>query len=201
MFLSLAASTTSTRQIPDAKHAQDEPSLPVIDENACPFEGCSFQKWIVRRDVTLFSTWKQDRKPLAKVPKGRVVTGETGVHVTWEPDRVNVLKPIPELLLKPGDILLRYMYRGEGFADIWASGQWKKEYDCSFIQEEDGSGCTRNCGGKVISQGRKDWWVRVKTAVGVTGWTKDTESFDCMDVLGGDAACSKLQSGAVPEKK
>jgi hypothetical protein len=198
VFLSIIASTPSTGQTPSSKHATNEPSLPVIDENACPFEGCSFQKWIVKNTVTLFSTWKEDRTPLTKVSKGKVVAGETGVHITWEPDRVQILKPVADLQLEPGDILLRYMYRGEGFADVWANGQWKKEYDCSFIQERDGSGCTRGCGGKVISEGRKEWWVRVRTTQGLTGWTKETESFDCMDLLGGDAACSRLQSRAAP---
>jgi hypothetical protein len=201
VLLSLAVSTSLTGQISSAKHLPDEPSLPVIDENACPFEGCSFRKWVVRHQVALFSTWKEDREPVTRVPKGQVVSGETGVHVTWEPDHVQILKPIADLGLQPGDVLFRYMYRGEGFADIWAKGQFKKEYDCSFIQEQDGSGCSRNCGGKVISEGRKDWWVRVKTAQGLTGWTKETDSFDCMDMLGGgDAACGKLESSATEKQ-
>jgi hypothetical protein len=87
--------------------------------------------------------------------KDEVVTGFTGVHITYEPDRIQVLKPIPELRLQPGDIILRYMYHGEGFADIWVKGEWRKEYDCSFITEKDGSGCSRDCPARVISEGRK----------------------------------------------
>ena len=166
--------------------------MPVIDENACPFEGCTFGKWIVARDSAIFSSWKDDRKPVSQLKKGEIVTGLSGVHITYEPDHIQVLKAIPELHLRPGDTILRYMYRGEGFADIWVKGEWKKEYDCSFITEKDGSGCARNCSAKVSSEGKKDWWVRVKTAQGYIGWAKAEDQFDCMDSLGGDPKCSNL---------
>ena len=164
----------------------------MIDYNACPFEGCTFRKWIVTRNTTISSSWKDGRTPVATLKKGEVVTGLTGVHITYEPDRIQVLKPIPELHLQPGDIILRYMYHGEGFADIWAKGQWKKEYDCTFITEKDDSGCLRDCSGKVVSEGRKDWWVSLKTAQGSTGWAKVEDQFDCMDSLGGDPKCDNL---------
>jgi len=119
------------------------------------------------------------------------------IHITYEPDRITVLQPIPELHLKPGDIILRYMYRGEGFADIWARGQLHRQYDCSFLTEKDNSGCLRDCSAKVISEGRKDWWVRVKTSQGSIGWTIAEDQFGCMDSLGGDPQCDDI--GAPPE--
>ena len=179
-------------QAPADRSASQTPSLPVIDDNACPFEGCTFGKWIVNRDSAIFSSWKDDRKPVFTLKKGQVVTGLTGVHITYEPDHIQVLKPIPELRLQPGDIIFRYMYRGEGFADIWAKGQWKKEYDCSFITEKNGSGCSGDCAAKVISEGRKHWWVRLETAQGSIGWAKAEGQFDCMDSLGGDSKCNNL---------
>jgi len=181
-------------QVPSEKAAAGEPSLPVVDDNACPFEGCTFRKWVAARDSTIFSSWKDDRKPMSTLKKGEVVTGLTGVHITYEPERIKVLKPIPELHLQPGDIILRYMYRGEGFADIWVKGQWKKEYDCTFIREKDSSGCLRDCPAKVISEGRKDWWVRLKTAQGLVGWIKVEDQFDCMDDLSGDRKCDDLNT-------
>jgi len=179
-------------QSPTDKPATPEPSLPVIDYKACPFEGCTFGKWIVTRSNTIFSSWKEDRKPVATLKRGEVVTGLTGVHITYEPDRIQVLKPIPELHLHVGEIILRYMYHGEGFADIWVKGQWKKEYDCSFITEKDGSGCLRDCSAKVIIEGRSDWWVRLQTSRGSIGWVKVKDQFDCMDSIGGDPKCDNL---------
>ena len=194
LFLCLLAPLFSAGQAPSDKSAAHEPSLPVIDYNACPFEGCTFRKWVVAHDSPIVSSWKNDRKLVSTLKKWEVVTGLTGVHITNEPDRIQVFKPIPELRLHPGDIVLRYMYHGEGFADIWTKGQWKKDYDCSFITEKDGSGCLRDCPAKVISEGRKAWWVRLKTAQGSIGWAKVEDQFDCMDSLGGDAKCDSLNA-------
>jgi len=185
VILSLVITSLFAAQIPADKSATTEPLLPVIDYKACPFEGCTFRKWVVTKDVTLYSTWKEGRKPVAAVKNGQVVTGLTGVHITYEPDRVQVLQPLPELRLQAGDIILRYMYRGEGLADIWTKGQWRREYDCTFITEKENAGCLRDCAAKVISEGRKDWWVQVKTSEGLIGWAKAEDQFDCMDSLGG----------------
>jgi len=179
-------------QAPSVTGFHQEPSLPVVDLDVCPGEGCTFGKWIVARDSAVFSSWKDDRKPLFTLNKGELVTGLTGVHVTYEPDRIQVLKPIPELHLQAGDIFLRYMLGGEGYADIWVNGEWKKDYDCSFVQEKDGSGCARDCPARVISDGKKGWWVRLKTLKGLIGWTKVEGQFDCMDSLGGDPQCANL---------
>jgi hypothetical protein len=194
LFLCMLVPLFSAGQAPSDKSAAHEPSLPVIDYNACPFEGCTFRKWVVAHDSPIFSSWKDDRKPASTLKKGEVVTGLTGVHITYEPDHIQVFQPIPELRLHAGDIVLRYMYHGEGFADIWAKGQWKREYDCSFITEKDGSGCLRDCPAKVISEGKKAWWVRLRTAQGSTGWAKVEDQFDCIDSLGGDAKCDSLNA-------
>jgi len=192
LLLGLTVPAIFAGQLPIDKAATPQPRLPVIDYDACPFEGCTFGKWIVTRNTTLYSTWMEGRKTVAALTKGRVVTGLTGVHITHQPDRIQVLKPIPDLRLQPGDIILRYMYRGEGFADIWAKGQWQKEADASFVAEKDGFGCTQDCPARVMSEGSKDWWVQVKTSQGQIGWAKAEGQFDCVDSLGGDPKCDRL---------
>jgi hypothetical protein len=194
VLISLLAPVLAVAQTPAAKSATNEPPLPVIDYKACPFEGCTFGKWLVAQDTTIFSSWRSGRKPLATLKKGEVVTGLTGVHITYEPDRVKVINPIPELHLEPGDMILRYMYQGEGYADIWFHGQWKKDYECTFITEKDGSGCLGgdDCVAKVVSNGRKAWWVRLQTGKGSIGWVKVDRQFNCMDAFAGDPECDKL---------
>jgi hypothetical protein len=193
-ILCIAAYWPLAAQAPAGKTVNAEPTLPVINFRACPFEGCSFRKWVVLKGVTLYSTWKEDRKPLASLKPEEVVTGITGVHITYEPDRIQVLEPISELQLQPGDVILRYMYRGEGFADIWVKGQWHRQHDCSFITEKNNSGCLFDCAAKVVSEGRKDWWVQVKTAQGQTGWAKSDNQFDCTDSLAGNTKCDDLNA-------
>jgi hypothetical protein len=62
-----------------------KPALPKIDENACPFEGCQFGKWIVHEPVQIYDTWKSGRKLLRALRKGEEVIAVTGIHITFEP--------------------------------------------------------------------------------------------------------------------
>jgi hypothetical protein len=192
LLLWLSVAVLSAGQVASDKTPAHDPSSPVIDYKACPFEGCTFGKWLVVRDTAILSTWKDGRKPVATLKKGDIVTGLTGVHITYEPDRIKVFKSIPELGVQPGEIILRYMYHGEGFADIWVKGHWEKNYDCTFITEKDGSGCLGDCVAQVVSEGKKDWWVKLKTAKGSIGWAKAEGQFNCMDAFGGDPECEKL---------
>ena len=183
----LATSLAHAQQSPPTSAQEDRtkpPALPVVDEGACPFEGCTFGEWTVTKETLLYSTWKKDRVETGRLQKGEKVAGLTGVHITEKPDTIRVLKDIPELSLKRGDTFYRYMYRGEGFADIWVHGEWKKETDCSFVTEKDAGGCLRDCSAQVVEDGVKEWWVKVRTKSGEVGWTKADGNFDGMDSLG-----------------
>ena len=161
-----------------------EPSLPVIDYNACPFEGCTFGKWKVIKDSVVYSSWQSGRTDVTRLKAGEEVTGLTGVHVTRRPDRILVKQTIPSLGLRPGDIVLRYMYLGEGSANTWFGGAWHKDQDTSYITEKNGEGCLRNCAAMVTEEGAKDWWVQIKTSDGKVGWVLVESNFDGMDSLG-----------------
>ncbi|MGA7401305.1 MAG: hypothetical protein WCC99_22460 [Candidatus Sulfotelmatobacter sp.] len=160
-----------------------EPGLPVIDYNACPFEGCTFRKWKVTRDSKMYSSWQLGRSEIGRLRPGQEVTGLTGVHITRKPNRILVKQPLPDLGLQPGDVILRYMYLGEGFANIWFKGSWHKQFDCTFITEKSNEGCLRDCSAIVTEAGAKDWWVKVKTAAGKTGWVLVQDNFDGMDAF------------------
>lgn len=159
-----------------------KPALPKIDENACPFEGCQFGTWTATDQVQVFSTWKDGRKPVGTISKGDAVTAITGVHVTFEPSEIQVTAPITAYGLKPGDTVYGYMYKGEGVFSAWFNGYWVEEFDGSGIAD---AGCNRNCNAKQIKEGRVEWWVKIKTKDGITGWTKDTDKFEGKDALAG----------------
>ena len=163
---------------------REAPPLPVVDLNACPFEGCTFGKWTVIKKSVLYTSWKSDRTVTGNLLKGEIVVGITGVHVTSKPDRIRVVQQIPDLGLKPGDIILRYMYQGEGFANIWANGKYMESTDCSFITEKNGDGCSRDCKAVVEEDGAREWWVQVKSSSGKIGWTLVNDNFAGMDSLG-----------------
>jgi hypothetical protein len=183
-FLCLAICCAAvSQQSPSHSDRTNPPSLPVVDYDACPFEGCTFREWTVTKETPLYSSWKADRVLIGKLSKDEKVTGLTGVHITKKPDTIQVFVDIPELSLKRGDTIFRYMYRGEGSADIWAAGKWMKETDCSFIAEKETAGCLRGCSAKVIEGGDKEWWVKVQTKSGQVGWAKAEDNFDGMDAL------------------
>jgi len=184
VFLSFIFLGSVLAQVAPTPTKADPPALPVIDYNACPFEGCTFGEWTVAKDTPLFDSWKPGRAAQGKLSKGEKVTGLTGVHITNKPDAIRVLADIPQLSLKRGDTIFRYMYVGEGFADIWANGKWMKETDCTFIVEKDSSGCQRDCKAEVIEEGNKEWWVQVRTKSGLVAWAKADDNFEGMDSLG-----------------
>ena len=126
---------------------------------------------------------RKNRTELTSLKPGDEVTGLTGVHITRRPDRILVKQAIPDLGLKPGDVVLRYMYLGEGFANIWFNGAWHKGEDCTFVTEKNGQGCLQDCSAIVTEQGVKDWWVKIKTSDGKIGWVLVEDNFDGMDAL------------------
>jgi len=157
-----------------------KPRLPKVNENACPFEGCQFGEWTVRKPVRLFSTWKRKQTPLRRLAKGEVVRALTGIHITFEPSEISVTAPMPQYGLKPGDTVFGYMNLGEGFFNAWFKGMWVEEFDGSAIVP----GCSRNCSARLVKPGTFELWVQLRTRDGVTGWTKETDSFDGKDALG-----------------
>src|SRR5436309_3406713 len=135
-------------------HKSPKPVLPKIDENACPFEGCQFGTWTATEEVKLYSTWKEDKTPVAKIGKGEQVTAITGIHVTLEPEEIPITALIPDYGLKPGDIVFGYMSLGEGFLNAWFNGYWLENFDGSGIVNPDDSGCHGKCNAKVLKPGR-----------------------------------------------
>lgn len=184
LVVCLSSSAQNPAPVQDPAPARREaPSLPVVDLNACPFEGCTFGKWTVIKKSVLYTSWKADRVAAGNLSKGEPVVAITGVHVTWKPDRIRVVQEIPDLGLKPGNVILRYMYQGEGFANIWANGKYMDSADCSFITEKSGDGCSRNCKAVVEEDGVKEWWAQVQSSSGKTGWTLVNDNFSGMDSL------------------
>ena len=157
-----------------------KPTLPKIDQNACPFEGCQFGKWTARKPVRLFSTWKHERTLRRKLAKGDVATALRGIHITFAPSEISVTAPIPQYGLDPGDTVFGYMNLGEGFFNAWFKGMWVEEFDGSGVVP----GCTRDCSAKLVKPGSFEWWVQLRTRDGMTGWTRETDSFDGKDALG-----------------
>src|SRR6266446_6702622 len=68
----------------------------------------------------------------------QTVTAVTGIHITFEPDEIQVTAPSPQYGLKSGDTVFGYMNLGEGFFNAWFNGYWVEDIDGSGV---DGLGC------------------------------------------------------------
>jgi hypothetical protein len=175
IFLLLATIATS-RQTPPGTSTDStisEPKLPVIEYDACPGKGRIVPNWKISRNSPVYSSWQDQRTQTGALKAGEKVTVLAGANVIREPDRILVTRPFPDIYLKPGDIVLRYGYLGEGVANVWAKGVWHKDFDLGRTTEKDGkAGCLAQdeCNSKVIEEGIKEQWVQVKTSGGHTGW-------------------------------
>ncbi|HUV70652.1 MAG TPA: hypothetical protein VMW15_13375 [Terracidiphilus sp.] len=159
--------------------------LPLFDWNACPFEGCSYRKWTAAAAVDIFDTWKPSRERIATLPVKAVVTGVSGVVITYKPGLIRLDRDMPQDDLRRGDTIRTYTYLGEGFSTVWFKGRFYREFDISFAKWPDGSGCGgTHCAGTYVDLGKKAWWAKVKLQSGVIGWVNmDKAEFEGVDLL------------------
>ncbi len=155
--------------------AQDQ-GTPMPQPPALP--ATSEQNWIVKRfkiehTTSIYETWMTKRQKVGELQRGTIVHGLAKLSVVYEPDVVTITAAMPQLALKVSDTIFRYSYQGEGFADFWIKGRWYKEFDGSFITEQDGNGCSKNCSGEVTKVGRKEEWSNVRLQDGREAWFRD----------------------------
>ncbi|MGB9284539.1 MAG: hypothetical protein WCB59_11030, partial [Candidatus Sulfotelmatobacter sp.] len=101
-----------------------QPKLPTISFSACPGKGRVVPHWKISHQSKIYSSWSDDRTEIGTIGVRDEVTIVGGAGVTRSPDEIVVKKPIPDISLQPGDIILRYWYYADGVADIWAKGAW-----------------------------------------------------------------------------
>src|SRR5712692_6161651 len=155
--------------------AQDQ-GTPMPQPPALP--ATSEQNWIVKRfkiehTTSIYETWMTKRQKVGELQRGTIVHGLAKLSVVYEPDVVTITAAMPQLALKVSDTIFRYSYQGEGFADFWIKGRWYKEFDGSFITEQDGNGCSKKCSGEVRKVGRKEEWSHVRLQDGRDAWFRD----------------------------
>jgi hypothetical protein len=159
------------------------PSLPRVDLNSCPFEGCHFGKWTTNSKVIVYSSWELQRKTIAKLRSGEQVTAITGVNLTLKPGKGIFRRNSILYGAKKGDVAYLYGNCGEGAADMWTHGRFIKCADPNFSSKE-GYGCQKNCEGEYVDLGKSEWWAQIRLKDGRTGWVLVSGNFDGIDSLG-----------------
>jgi hypothetical protein len=136
----------------ECEQATSPPKL-YISKGACPFECCTYQKWIANRTVTLMD--HPGGRSIAQVRKREEVVAITG-EVQTHPLRFQIEQKGPDKEGEPmavGSIVYLLHPVGEGFWLVWFRGK--------IIQMDP----------QYVGPGPQyQWWAKVKTQSGQIGW-------------------------------
>jgi hypothetical protein len=152
-----------------------------VAKKACPFECCTFREWTVEKDTELVVA-PGSTEVIGKAKKGTRVKGLTGeVHLTPEP--VYVISEIGGI--PKGTVAFILDREGEGYSHVWTRGK------VVSVPVEVAKYCFRpseSCWAEEIepdiARKKPVWWVKVRLANGVIGWTDHADHFGNMDSCG-----------------
>jgi hypothetical protein len=164
------------RRLPPGQKPPDH----YIAKGVCPFECCQYRNWTVLKDTDLVAA-PGSKLVVGKAKKGGRVVGLTGDVY---------LKPEPVVVLMNGDlpkdsIAFVLDYEGEGVGHVFTRG---KIIDVFLGVADYCFRVSESCWGETLlpSSERKEpvWWVKVRLANGITGWTDKADSFGDKDACG-----------------
>lgn len=167
------------------------PKLPIETPNACPFEGCTFGTWTARKSLTMRRTRSGRGSKAFTLRAGEPVSALTGVLVIERAGRVefrertNLPSEDGMVTVAPGETLYLLGYKGEGFTDAWFKGKTYRGLDgaMAFFNALCDTRPER-CTGRIVERVRSTWWVQIRNAEGLVGWTNQAEEFDGKDAFG-----------------
>lgn len=197
LFVSLGAAAAEVQSI---SNSSDEPTIPHVERDVCPFECCQFGLWVVRDSTTAFESEFDTSRVAFTISPGDTVLAETG-HLIYERfGKVLIREPIRSF--QPGDTVLALRCAGESGFLIWEHGElvaveqfWPltEQGEIEVGSKYAGEGDPHNPA-IMIEHPRMLWWVRVRDSLGNAGWLKlENEITYCLrfDVrIDGADACS-----------
>lgn len=152
-----------------------------VARGACPFECCRYGNWSILEDTDLVAT-PGSKRIVGKGKKGGRAVGLTGeVHV----------RPEPVVVLMDGDlpkdsIAFVLDYQGEGYGHVYTRGKVVTAFTVGYADY-----CFRlsaSCWGETLVPSNEHkapvWWVKVRLANGLIGWTDKADSFGDKDACG-----------------
>ena len=154
------------------------------DYGACPFECCTYRRWIVKSDTIFYKQRSTSSPVVFSAKKGDPVTGLTGVVITLKPGEVRIKKATTlgegrrKVSVKAGDVLYVLRYEGEGIYKFWFHGRIYADHMPSSPNDIGDEHM------QMLSEPQTVWWVKVKNRRGQIGWSKQADHFDNMDACG-----------------
>ena len=114
-----------------------------------------------------------------RLKPGDRVSVDTGVTITTRAGQVQFREPVNLGPLRLGvtDTLFVLAYLGEGLATVWFRGQLLRDADLSRVVNAVCHSEPSRCNGDVLVEPENEWWVRIRSSSGQTGWTKELDKF------------------------
>ena len=166
---------------------RERPLAPLRIEGACPFECCTYGTWTTT-DATVVHEQPDPASASRNVPastrleavSGFVILTEIGVAIAGDSVRMYT-EDGDERLAAAGDTLLVLDNVGEGFRRVWHAGEVLQTDAVSGFVPEGGVPAA-----EVLAKPRQEWWARVRTPDGRTGWLwmDDTPRMEGADACG-----------------
>jgi len=161
--------------------AEDKPpKLPFIIRPACPWEGCSFGKWVLKEPAKIYSLPSADAPVIGTLSAHQGVESITGEWHTLRYGEVKITKSTAiyecsreKLNVVPGQILYHIEELGENCYSVWFQGKiyvidrWWNSPDYQYD----------NPWGVEIVSRISHWWVHVRrSSTGIQGWIMDPKT-------------------------
>jgi hypothetical protein len=158
--------------------------IPYEVDGGCPFETCVYQEWTAKARVDVRSGRRPSDSIVFSLRPGDRIQAVTGVLATIKPGRVQFKAPMDlesgagPVHVQPGETLYILDYHGEGEATAWFKGRKYDRLDGAEFFDARCEKALSACNGSILEWPQRVWWVQLRSASGVIGWTRETEKFD-----------------------
>lgn len=169
--------------------AAEELTVPYTVVDSCPFEGCTYGMWAVKKETPIYKEPNLNSEILGKLEVGTKANIETGISfitpgeakITGEP-----YKTAKDFNRNENIFILNYI--GEGYSRVYQDGRIITAKIARTKSECKQNPNWRYCWVKLLSEPTDHWWVKIKSS----GWVS-MEDFplEPIDVLSIHLPCNK----------
>lgn len=153
---------------------EEEPAVGSVwvSKEACPFEGCSYGKWLVEKRTLVRRAPNLNSPIVATLEQGAHVDALTGeIHVSPGRARVRRQPPKAGAVLDPNADILILDYVGEGYSRVYQTGQFAQVKIARTKERCRSDPNPRYCWVEVLREPVCKWWARIEARDGqVKGW-------------------------------
>jgi len=139
--------------------------LPYVEQDACPFECCTYGEWTASAPLYVTGTPDVDATVLREVAPGETFTALGGSVYVLEPGTAVVREGRNRFAA--GEHLWVFSYVGEGVWNVWYEGNL---VEVPMLQDPAAKGDPEQPAVVLEKPPRTRWWVEIQDEDGNHGW-------------------------------